>query len=564
MGRTQNLRLCFFFTVVVAAVFPAFSESDKELSNLYFTQARQVFLENQLSKAEGHLRSSLTFNPDNSDSLYLLSRVSDKQKDTVYPQIDLCNAALSAGQWRYYSEDDCIRVLTNIYRRIGEFQKIVLLVGDKIPEDPVILENFCISLMQTGSAEKALTLLRSAVEVYPENPDFKTILIEADYKYREELAEEYLKGFYPFNHRETVLLSLIRNETSETRKQELLEYYFSHGGENREAYLEAFILKKDRDYLNKYFQSGGIKDSVLMKRFNEQLLNEDFYELYREEAESFSGDIVHDSNRDGFAEIVYTYRNGEILRIIYDADQDGIKEYDIQFEDSLPKSVSAERNNRIIQLHYRKYPFGEKLILSYPDVKRTYFFKPERFRYPFIILPQEGDNWVITKPRLQTGSENIDENDLIAMSGKIEEKFIPEKEVYYTWEAQADGEWLRLEKDQKNRVLRRIYYRDFQPVSGSWDADLDGIFDFALNYEKGEIIGFIFMGDEKNMPGFSLQQKDERIQKWDFNNDGMIDCRETFTADGGIKREYSTQFDGIFDLILEYKDKEITSVKRIK
>ena len=102
-----------------------------------------------------------------------------------------------------------------------------------------------------------------------------------------------------------------------------------------------------------------------------------------------------------------------------------------------------------------------------------------------------------------------------------------------------------------NRILGNFIYHELnnKRTTGFGDIDFDNLIDLKETYSKGELVSIEADDNKNGIYDYKLSFEENLIISWwDFNEDGLYDCRQ-YEENGVLVNEYSSAFDGNFDII---------------
>ncbi len=571
------MRIVWIVPILIVFLFPVKlpAQENEQIARLYLDKADQLLRSGDIAGAVELAEASLQFVPENSDALFLLASEKYNDRSSSYTVIELCQQALRFAAWRVYSESDCVLLLSNVYDRAKQYTRVIELLEPEIGKVGVssrALFLYAKALIESGKRDRGQMVLQRGIALYPDIPLLRRLLVRIDEAYREKLTGAFLNGNYFYDHYETVLVDLIQLSVSAEEKQELIKIYRDNGGSSPVVVLEELDSmegdNRDPDRVNELLElfagSGGFENALLTFRFTELARELDLFEKASALAGEFTGNTILDSNSDGYFEILYKYEQGLLQRMVVDFNQDGITEYDITFREGKPDKVEGTKGGSYISMMFSRYPFAEKLIAEQPGTRTTYRFIPGYFSFPVLLFPEMYElSGVLFKPELNEMLPVVRKDDLKDSVLDIREETLHHGGPFYIWEPlQEESSWLLGEFDDLGRVIRKIVYRQGIPVEGLWDTDRDSVFEVTVRYIDGEQGTLYYDGNQNTVHEFSLDLGEEDMQFWDFNEDGIIDCRETIMENAKVLREYSSRMNGIFDITIFYKDRKILYLSR--
>jgi hypothetical protein len=266
---------------------------------------------------------------------------------------------------------------------------------------------------------------------------------------------------------------------------------------------------------------------------------------------SYSGVIKEDADKDGFFEIAAAYRNGLLLSYSWDADQDGLSEWDIRFGAgtpleagiSMPASDPAQvypgsqaypaRSAAELADYTKTFDSRKKAIVRwerYPAVLHTdydgvryiprpadFFFSPVRF----VELVPEGPLY----PERDERGAGLNERSLLSFSVMTEKESAEfpggvERTMF------RDAMPLRSIVYLGGKIAAETEFSPLgYPVVQRADMDLDGRMETIRQYSRSS---------------YGLVVSTES----DWDGDGLYEYAEVLQADATIKRYWDLDKDG--------------------
>jgi tetratricopeptide (TPR) repeat protein len=247
----------------------------------------------------------------------------------------------------------------------------------------------------------------------------------------------------------------------------------------------------------------------------------------------FSGVITEDADHDGVIESAAMYQDGVLVEYRYDADQDRVTDLTVSFTQGLPSQALAavsegagpafpldSKDRRQIRFVWEQYP-----ALSYADLEdRRYIPRPRDFFYTplrFIPLVEEGPDYPIREEPLPV----VTERTLLSFAAILEQP----SELF------AGGRE-RIELRGGIPVKSRIYlgektaaeteFVEGRPLIQRLDMDLDGRMETIRRFDPA-------------VPYRTV------LSESDWNGDGIFEYAETLQEDGGLKKSWDIDGDGI-------------------
>ena len=201
------------------------------------------------------------------------------------------------------------------------------------------------------------------------------------------------------------------------------------------------------------------------------------------DADSHAESIEEDTRHMGRIDRIRTFHGGLLVKVIYDADGDGLKETITLFKDGKVCRQTEDRNQD-----------------GKPDVTIYFNAKEE-------------------KDRVESDAD---------LNGRID-----------TWEYYKHGQLARVERDEKGigKISLKIFYRNEKKYRLIMDKDNDGRFEVTewFNRSPWSMVMEIDSDGDKNPEGRYCYKKNVlRLKEIDEDSDGSPDLREHYSAEGKL------------------------------
>jgi hypothetical protein len=289
--------------------------------------------------------------------------------------------------------------------------------------------------------------------------------------------------------------------------------------------------------------------------------------------ESYTGEVAEDAEGDGKVEFKASYEGGQLMSVSLDADQDGREDHSALFADGLPYHIGEDSEGRRLSLRYAAYPELASIVYDDQDGKREYSLKGHSLFAPLLDFsrPLEAEGIDILRVSFKSDSPAPLESESLLAAARLREE-LPSPQGGGTGDtivAELDqGLPLRVETYRQGRLAEWVECERGRPVQGKRDSDLDGRMETSLGFLPGS-----FWRDRKEAwievdqdgDGYNEYREDLRpskLKSWDCDQDGIIDARAEYRADGSLVLSYSRNRDGRMDLVVEYRDGRLISVTR--
>jgi hypothetical protein len=293
-------------------------------------------------------------------------------------------------------------------------------------------------------------------------------------------------------------------------------------------------------------------DKVLLLEVWRLLRNSGGRELFMRNLNRFSGVLQEDGENDGYAEIRTRYESGSIAEYTYDANQDGLPEWQVFFNAGSPiragiAMVSGTREGTAPEAV--GLPLGDGDIVRasllwerYPALLRagveevTYGFNPWEFSFaPFLITGIPG-NQGLPYPEQNPGGAGLTTRALVSFASTIER---PSREFRGAVErvSMERGIPQRAAEYLDKRMVSVTEFARGRPALQGVDLDLDGRME-TVRYFRPE-------GENTDMEepfGYAVVF-DSSESDWD--GDGIYETGEEYFPDGSVARSWDLNGDGI-------------------
>lgn len=249
----------------------------------------------------------------------------------------------------------------------------------------------------------------------------------------------------------------------------------------------------------------------------------------------YTGLLFEDYNMDGIFEEEYYIEKGELKKIIYDMNQDGVIDIKLYFDNGIAR---IERNNDLI-LEYYMYPYVRKIVHN--DME--YYFNNFSFKRDLLARPLNLDPSLFVRLPWdfsveKESSDAYYNNAYLVKMGNIQKYLQNGKLTQVVDDINADG-----------IIDIEIDYTNNQPVLGRRDLNFDGFFDIHMIYTEGKLSALKVDEDNTGIPEY-IEFLQDQLKAWDLNEDGLLDVEEIELNKNEKIKLASSYMDGIFDYIL--------------
>jgi hypothetical protein len=269
---------------------------------------------------------------------------------------------------------------------------------------------------------------------------------------------------------------------------------------------------------------------------------------------AFSGVIIEDRDRDGYAESEASYAGGQPVEYTLDEDQDGLAELTVYFSEGLPlrgeAAVLPENGGGDFAYPVRKEDKATALILweQYPatDSVRlgdmTFIPRPREFFYaPFRLGQLLGSG--LLYPEGDPRMPRISRRTLIALAFRVER---PGRDFEGAVEQveMNRGIPLRAVEILEGRLVSETEFLQGRPRLQRIDLDLDGRLETVRHFRGDLPPGEEYLrGDYGSIAEYAES---------DWDGDGIFETGEAYFPDGSVERSWDVDRDGIREYIESY------------
>ncbi|RKX79198.1 MAG: hypothetical protein DRP87_04030 [Spirochaetes bacterium] len=532
-------RTVVFLLILISGGYTTFpSPADRQIAGIYFDKAYLLIKENNIGEAENLLNISLEFYPNYSDALYLKGLTIEKNREKAYEAIALLENALNNATWERFSKKQCILKLSEIFLRISlpeQSFSILQELEDEDRGDRDFIFLYARSLKDIGKIIEAKNLLREAVLQFPEDERIHRILLEVDPLYKYELIqklEDHLdKGEYlPFPSDPMLLLDIIKKTCSVGLKREFIDYYFSVGGRDPEIFVEMLKTENEptKSLVDQFIDTGGLGRLNVAREFYQYLPNEELKQYFLQKSSNFSGEMILDIEGDGYYNEKYMFSEGSLGRWIVDHNQDGIVEYEVSFKEGKPEHIDGIHSGMFVNATFLEYPVVSSVTLEVGGTSTRYKIIPGRLDFNFY----DGGDSIISPPVMNYEIDTISTEYLRSISESMEEVYTDDYLKVIVEPILRDRLWKRMILKDRGEGKHILFFHQGIPERGVRDTDGDGVFEVTETYRDGKLYSILYDGNNNGIPEYAISYAEDReVQLWDFDEDGIFDCREYISED---------------------------------
>ncbi|GHU43873.1 hypothetical protein FACS1894190_14770 [Spirochaetia bacterium] len=506
--------------------------SGEEAIALRYTEwAEKAIAEGRLTAAETFLTQAADYANVSSDLSYQRAYAGFLLHRPKRGILASLNLAFVTDRWNKYTKEAARLLEAEILIEMKQYAA-ALRALDRLgfDEKPVLLR--LRALLFSNNVQDFKKLTRTALERYPDNPDFAVLFLKyaknvpAPDAIDNNLIDIILKRVYILQESYPNLAYLaapFMRDTEEARRNlqawvaairdsripaEALPVLLKLGVMDEEGNIESFFYSTTGN--TGYDRYLLYKDDI--EAFWQLIRTDDLRLRFEKNISKYSGTIVEDSNGDGIVETQTEYKDGLLLSFIQDRDQDGENEIVIAFKAGVPVSAeiftsegTEEKTPEKYFVTWSRYPALRDAVVE----GAHYFFRSGEFFYkPFQFINLCGGEGGLLYP-LRNSTAGLSETSIVSASYYFEragkdfdksvEKFECSGGIILSSKEYLNGELVSV-SEYKNGII----------VKQRIDLDLDGRLETVRHY--------------KNNSGVAVLDYIEG----DWNGDNYYEYRENF------------------------------------
>ncbi len=532
-----GVRIAFRVIASLGALLIAVSgltAQSQQLSDLYAREAYGL-IDAHPEEAGERAETSLLYDRENSDALYVLAMVESLDQQTLHSAADRLEEAIELGRFRHTSERDARLLHSEILLDSGEYEKSrsvlePILIGDPLDRDALWLT--ARALKRSGDSAAAHETAREADTLYPDDPRFFRVLLELDDAPGFEELRRIENDPMPENqHWYALLLRYVQVAATESDRERAVRLYLEHHGDDPAIFGYAHHLD-DEDRITRFFDLGGDRDIGLIQALYAEV-GERGRDMLRDRFDDFSGTLILDRERRGLADERFDFENGLLVRWEIDERVDGRPEWVVEFssDDGDPRRVvrriDSPEGLDVVDLTYRHYP--EVAHAATGDER--IFLRPRSFEYP-ILDPEspwfETEHSVFFPFSLSAPPFEPERDRLLTESYLVQRR---DDDRIHASVRMRNGVPVLESRDTlgDGRVDAVLYYEDGTVRRALRDPTGDGVFNVFEEYDDGVLSWIGYDSNRDGIYDFIESYEDGRLAEWDYDGDRRVDVRhETF------------------------------------
>ncbi len=553
-------------------LLPAQVSVDEEIALEYARQALSLLQDDLGDEAFLLAGRGLGFDDTSSDLHYLRAVAGAGQQERTLSARSHLETALALDSWRLVDRQDGIRSLLSVVMRIGDYQYAEELLPLLTLRRPVDYRLAAQVLRVAGAFTEADEVFSRGRRLYPHDVGLFRFALSLD-RVAEPAEREWLdRNVSREDDYLAALLDFILLSSSVAERRELLDRYFSSGGDHPVAFgaaVETAVLEaagsgrpgtgSATSAIRRFIEAEAHRDRTALRLAGQSVLGTPEETLLQEAVSSFSGTVIEDANRDSFVEGRFEVRNGRLVSWEIDRDTDGVPEWRVHFESGIPTEAEYGLPGVSFRVTYFDYP--EVVAVTFYDLpgQPTYHLLPGSTEF-FLVSPAQirgveplelltslrvAESPSLLSPRLVAESAYL--VDLHDDDGSLGTRIV------------VDGSAPVRRFDDTTGSGRIDYVLDYEngiPVAGVRDPDEDGYFELTEQYFDGELVLLLvdedddFVIEYTEVPG-GVTEGSPAVYSWDLDGDGLVDIQEIVRQQDSLLGAFPSSAAGVFDVTLE-------------
>lgn len=538
------------FAVTLSAQDARSGTGDAAVARAYALWAMEALQSGRLAEAEEALERASDFADLSSDLSYLLALARFRSARPMGAVIEAVRRGRKADRWHLYSDVDGAKLESRALIAIRSFEGALFILS-RLPEDA---DTAYLRLQALRGAEDGRSFqraFRAALDAYPADPRFACFLLESlagrlPREGDQALVDAVLRrlpSLIPLEPRLGYLASPFVRDVEERRR--LVGAYRAQGNPDIASLSPALELglMDEKVAIDELLAAsrGGVTDIAVFRAVWKLLRNDASRSAFSASFILFSGILTEDGDGDGRPESSVRYEEGQVRWYAYDADQDGIWEGELDFQDGLPVrgTLSAEGEQgpasgpfaRLISRDER----GSLRVLweRYPAVRRAelgshvFHAVPGGFNLaPVQMIVQFGS---FLYPRWEYRQARVSERSLVSFSfaverpGTLMEGSIERIEL-------LRGIAQRSVDSYGGRPIAVTEYERGMPSRQRLDLDADGRMETRRRFRVAAALPADY--DPLRIEG-RLEYSES-----DWDGDGFFEYTERYAVDGSVERSW--------------------------
>ncbi len=565
----RNTRSASLLIVVLClAALPAWAQqsSDRQISALYADEALELYRDAEHEAARTVAMRGLEFAADNSDLHSLIGLTLKPLAERTHEALDAFEHAFRHKRFSRIEEAHAAAEYAGLLNRITQHARALSLIEsldiDSILH-PDLLYQEARALLGLGRIQAAEERASTGIRIYLHDPRFFRLMLERQTVagYRDWLTvRRYQQQSSDFLQ---LLLTYAERAPATPQRREVVEQYFAAGGRDP---LASLLLLYDGEQqqreLERFLELGGDREHDLLQRAF-AVLEPPLQQTLVERMADFDGQLIVDRDRNAVAEQRLEFQRGALVRWQIDAAQDGVVEYDIEFDGAVPLRVEHRGAGGFRSLEYGNYPEvrsirfedqGNRWSVYYPIGDRLEILLLDPDSYAAADGGEQEEIPMALRPLSLHPEGLIIDRAAVQRNASYVEVYDEDADQPYRVVELLDGVALRSVTDHSRdgAVDHVVVYSDGKPIEGMRDLLGSGRFDVLEYYRNGGLQRLAVKSEPDAVVQFYQEFGEIEVLTWDFDHDGNPDVEERYFQDELILRRYASSADGVFDLPIDF------------
>jgi tetratricopeptide (TPR) repeat protein len=535
-------------TLVLALSGFLLAADDNAIVQTYLNKARELHDRGASAEAERLLRESLDLAPDNSETLFLLGSLLCDVQATTFSGLPLMERALLKKTWSVTGPAAAREALAHVYvrtRRYRDAARLLEALAASRVSSPAMEISRAQAAAGLGNFRRADDLFSAAERIYPGASEIllKHIALLWSKGIRTRVYRLAERGMRDFPDDPRFLYYVLGRPAKPVVKNNLFTTYKEKGGGNPRVLM--FLLDLDQTTFGQAvefsFNHGAASDVFLLESAAAKLRpDKKKFSLLTAAWGTGNGEKTVDADADGFYEEKYVIESGEVMKALFDANQDGLIEREILLKHNQPDQVILRRSvEDETSFRYNGYPRLAQAVWRSRNVTKTYEIVPDSLLFAAVKnIPAPADMSLRVRPA--ASGDFPDEKSVILRAWALIEDPADTRLPRRKWDLYQGRKLVLHEDEDRNGTFERtvIYNNKGLPLRGQVDHDGDGYAEITERYDNGRLVRLEYDANRDGRPEYD-ERVAEDVKEWDLDGDGVIDVRERRLPNGKPYFEYS-------------------------
>ncbi len=493
------------------------------MAQLYARYAWSAFSEANWEEFRDLTAKGLEFDPYNPDLMSFQGLLFTKEKKYQDASESYEKAYQQKTETSYIGRMEILASLSEIYYRLGQYQALTDLyssVNRMYKDHPDFLFYTVQAFYREGRMDKAIALAEEGVYRYQDQRFLILLCGWLENSGYPAILSEFIERqglLYPELFARTILNSAFTDER--------LYYLYVSSIRDLNSWFFSSIklnLNSETHLLPGVDPKRVWPVTVIKALWDEQLPSSLLRSLDTDQT------LLVDTTGDGIPnwELAST-KDGFLW--LKDDDQDGQTDFRIFWNSDLTlKSIENYNPDYRVLCHYYDYPHVESVNISGPGrTVRSYLFLPTTYD-----LPVNRKGMISWTDMIELESRDLPpwlfagEADHLKACYSLKDRVVSSQGSLFRDYTVINGTISRFREDSNfdGHFDRTVMLKDWMPVEGYRDLDLDGHYDLKENYLNGRLVSLEVQGDKSRIEEYYDLWNSKRYQLWDFDRTSFYDA----------------------------------------